>query len=249
MIEILQWVTLAVCGALATARIPSALRGDNRLMFGVLFLMTVAILLSIQGPYLAIDQALGGRNLANLILRFIIFGAILLVGIRVARGFAAHHALTLITGRAGALALAVPGLAVVVTYLMMDAVGSSAGLEAVYAKDARNAALVEYYGAAGRLYPSYVSLVLLPAMIRTLRSRLPALIRTAASLLSVGAVAIAVSLLSPVIPPGMGMMRFIVNYTAILCFALGLALIWLDKVRGHSLLRNRKSEPASAAPD
>jgi len=249
MIEILQWSTLAVCGALAAARIPSARRGENRLLFGILLLMTVAILLSMRAPYVAIDQVLGGRNLANLILRFIIFGAILLVGIRVARAFGARRALTLITGRAGAVALAVAGVAVIVTFLFMDTAGSSAGLEAIAAKDARNAMLVEYYGAAGRLYPSYVALVLLPATIGVLRSRLPALIRTAALLLSVGAVAIALSLLFPMIPPGLGILRFIVNYTAILCYVLGLALIWMAKLRAHPSPRNRRPDPAATAPD
>ncbi|MDQ0754091.1 hypothetical protein [Arthrobacter sp. B3I4] len=249
MIAILQWTTLAVCGVLAAARIPSALRGESRLMFGILLLMTLAILLSIQGPYLAIDQALGGINLANLALRFIIFGAILMVGVRVARGFGAQEALRLITGRPGLVALAVTGAAVVLTFLMMDTAGSSAGLEGVFAKDARNASLVEYYGAAGRLYPAYVSLVLLPTMIRVVRGSLPALIRAAAALLSVGAVAIALSLLSPVVPPGMGFLRFIVNYTAVLCYVLGLALIWVAKLRAHALPRRWKSNAAGATPD
>src|SRR5450830_1451096 len=81
IIEILQWTTLGVCAVLALARVPSALRGENRLMFGILVLMTLAILLSMQGPYLAIDHVLGGSNLTNLILRFVIFGAILLIGV------------------------------------------------------------------------------------------------------------------------------------------------------------------------
>ncbi|MEQ4519465.1 hypothetical protein ABLI39_08890 [Pseudarthrobacter sp. B907] len=249
MIEILQWSTLVICAALALARIPSALRGENRLLLGILLLMTFAILLSIQAPYVAIDQALGGRNLANLILRFIIFGAILLVGIRVARAFGACRALKLITGRAGAVAFTIAGVAVVVAFLLMDTAGSSAGLTSVAALDAHNAALVEYYGAAGRLYPSYVSLVLLPATLGVFRSRLPALIRTAALLLSVGTVAIALSLLSPVIPPGLGILRFIVNYTAVLGYVVGMALIWIAKLRAHPSPRTRRPDPAATVPD
>jgi hypothetical protein len=248
MIELLQWSTLAVCGALAVARIPSAIRGENRLLFGILLLMTFAILLSVEAPYLAIDQALGGRNLANLGLRFIIFGAILLVGIRVAKGFSATHALSLLTGRPGALAFGLAGVAVIATFLLMDTAGSSAGLQAVAAKDPRNAALVEYYGAAGRLYQSYVSLVLFPAMIRAVRSSLPPLIRAAAALLAVGAVAMALSLLSPVIPPSLAFLRFIVNYTAILCYVLGLALIWSDKLRARASPRGRRLAAGTAPP-
>ncbi|MET3809304.1 hypothetical protein [Arthrobacter sp. UYEF3] len=248
MIEILQWSTLVVCGALALARVPSAIRGENRLLFGILLLMTFAVLLSTEVPYLAIDQVLGSRNLANLGLRFIVFGAILLVGIRVAKGFEASNALWLITGRPGAVAFAVAGVAVLVTFLLMDTAGSSSGLQSVAAKNARNGALVEYYGAAGRLYPSYVSLVLLPAMIRAARSSLPALIRAAAALLIVGTAAIAISLLSPVIPPDLGFVRFIVNYTAILCYLLALALIWADRLRAQASPRSRRTGQAAAAP-
>ncbi|WP_427133719.1 hypothetical protein [Pseudarthrobacter sp. S9] len=230
MIGILQWTTLAVCGIVALARIPSALRGENRSLFFVYALMTVAILLSIDAPYLAIDQALGGTNIANLVLRFLIFAAIFFLGLRVARGFSSDDALRLITGPIGIAVAAAASLAVVVVFLMMDTAGSSAGMVAVFAKDARNAALVEYYGAAGRLYPAYITLALLPAMVRTATSSLPVLVRFSAGLMAAGSVAITLSLLSPVLPPALGYLRFIVNYTAILCLVVGLALIWLGKV-------------------
>jgi hypothetical protein len=92
---------------------------------------------------------------------------------------------------------------------------------------------VEYYGAAGRAYPSYVSLVLLPAMVRAVGSRLPVLVRLAAGLLAVGGVAIALTLLFPVVPPEWGAVEFIINYTAVLCFVVGLALIWAARVRSR----------------
>ena len=89
--------------------------------------------------------------------------------------------------------------------------------------------LVEYYGAAGRLYPAYVMLALLPAMLRTVGSRLPGLVRVGAALLAVGSVAITLSLLFPVIPESLAYLRFVINYTAILCIIVGLATIWLSK--------------------
>jgi hypothetical protein len=230
MIALLQWVTLAVCGIVALARIPSALRGENRSLFFIFAFMTVATLLSIEAPYLAIDQVLGGTNVANLILRFIIFGAILALGLRLARGFGADDALGLITGRAGIAVLAAASAAVLAVFLMMDTHGSSAGLAAVSIKDDRHQALVEYYGAAGRLYPAYVTLALLPAMLRTAAGKQPLLVRFSAGLLAVGSVAITLSLLSPLIPPALGFIRFVVNYSAILCFAVGLALIWVGKI-------------------
>ncbi|ADX72036.1 hypothetical protein FJ661_15205 [Pseudarthrobacter phenanthrenivorans] len=235
MIEILQWSTLAICGLVAAARVPSAIRGENRTLFYIFGLMTLAILLSIQGPYVAIDQALGGINLANLLLRFVIFAAIYFVGIRVSRGFGADGAYRLITGKTGMLVLLVVSLVMVVLFFMMDTAGSSAGLSATSAKNERNFVLVEYYGAAGRAYPAFVSLALLPPMVRAVRSRLPLLVRVAAGLLALGGVAITLTLLFPVVPPAWGALEFVVNYTAVLCFVIGLTLIWAARVR------NRKS--------
>jgi hypothetical protein len=231
MIEILQWSTLAFCGLIAAARIPSALRGENRTLFWIFALMTLAILLSIEAPYVAIDRALGGFNLANLILRFVIFAAILCVGIRVTRGFGASEGYRLLTGRIGMTVLAVISLSLIAVFLMIDSEGSSAGLVQISARGGTDALLVEYYGAAGRAYPAFVSLVLLPAMVRAVRSSLPAPIRSAALLLAIGAVAITLTLFFPVIPPSWGPAEFVINYAAILCFVVGLALIWATKIR------------------
>lgn len=125
---------------------------------------------------------------------------------------------------------------------MMDTAGSSAGLVAISGKDARHFALVEYYGAAGRAYPAYVALALLPSMVRAVRDRLPVLVRIAAALLALGGIAVALTLLFPVIPPSLGSIEFIINYTAILCFVIGLALIWAARVvNGRSAARRRTS--------
>lgn len=229
MIAILQWTTFAVCAVLAAFRVPSALRGENRSLFFIYAFMTAALLLSIEAPYVAVDQILGGMNLANLLLRFIIFGAVFALGLRIARGFGAKDALRLITGPPGIAFAGAASVAVVVVFLMMDTAGSSAGMMAVYDKDARNAALVEYYGAAGRLYPAYIMLALLPAMVRAVRSRLPVLVRFSAALLAAGSVAMTLSLSSPVIPASLAHLRFVFNYTAILCLLVGLALIWVSK--------------------
>ena len=92
--------------------------------------MTLAILLSIDAPYLAVDQVLGGMNIANLVLRFVIFAAIFFLGVRMARGFSADDALRLITGPVGIAVAAAASAVVVLVFLMMDTAGSSAGLVA-----------------------------------------------------------------------------------------------------------------------
>ena len=112
----------------------------------------------------------------------------------------------------------------------MDTAGSSAGLVAVFAKDDRNAALVEYYGAAGRLYPAFITACPVSGHGADPRAAAcPVLVRSSAALLAVGTVAISLSLLSPVIPPSLGFLRFVFNYSAVLCLVLGLAMIWLAK--------------------
>ncbi|PNI07096.1 hypothetical protein CXX84_17965 [Arthrobacter sp. AFG7.2] len=241
MIEILQWSTLATCGLIAAARVPSAIRGENRSLFYIFGLMTVAILLSIEAPYAAIDQALGGINLANLLLRFIIFAAIYFVGIRITRGFGADGAHRLITGRAGMAVLLGISLVMTALFFMMDTSGSAAGLTGVVGTDPWNSALLEYYGAAGRAFPAYVTLVLLPAMVRAVLSRLPVLVRLAAGFLGLGAVATGLTLTFPLIPPVLGSVEFIINYTAVLCFVVGLALIWAARVRNGKLISRKKT--------
>lgn len=240
MITTLQWVTFTVCAAVTIARLPSALRRQNRALFYVFALLTVAILLSIEAPYLAIDRVLGGVNVANLLLRFIIFGAIFFVGVKITKGFGATREYGLLTGKPGVAALAICSAAVIITFVLMDTRGSSAGLAQLSAKDDPHAVLVEYYGAAGRLYPSYVSLILVPAMVRAVRSRLPWLVRLGALLLGIGSVAIILTLSFPFMSPELGYVQFIINYTAILCFVIGLAVIWFAKLHA-ARQRSKKS--------
>lgn len=240
MIEILQWTTLAVCGAAALSRVPNLVRGKNSSMFYILGLMTLAILLSIEGPYLAIDGLLGGTNIANLLLRFIIFGAIFFLGIRIAAGFGDDRGLRLVKGQAGMLAFGLVSIALLVSFILMDTAGSSVGMGTVNDKNEWNAVLVEYYAAAGRAYPAYVCLVLLPGMVRALRSSLPAVLRASALLLAVGSAAVAFTVLFPLIPPALGYLKFVINYTAILCLVVGLALIWVASGRA-----GRKQGPLS----
>lgn len=239
MIAVLAWATLVICGITALARIPSALRGENRSLFFLFLLMTLAILLSMRAPYEAVDHILGGINIANVLLRFIIFAFILVLGFRVARGFGAADALRLITGRVGMAVLAFSSLVIVVVFLMMDTAGSSTGLVGLSGRSASNAVLVEFYGAAGRLYPAYVTLALLPAMVRALASTLPVLVRAGAALLALGSIAITLTLLFPLNPPALGFVEFIINYTALLCLVLGLVLIWLGSITARRAARKK----------
>ncbi|MFE4541364.1 hypothetical protein [Arthrobacter sp. NPDC056727] len=240
MIEILQWTTLVAAGAATLSRIPNLVRRKNRSIFYALALLTLAILLSIRGPYLAIDAVLGGTNLANLLLRFIIFGAIFFLALRIAAGFGDSRGIQLIRGSIGTSVLALISVVMLVCFAFMDTAGSAVGMSGLEARSGQNAVLLEYYAAAGRAYPAYVCLAILPGMLRAVRSSLPALLRVSAALLALGSIAIPLSLLFPVIPSALGFLRFVINYTAILCFVGGLALIWVASGRA-----GRKGGPLS----
>lgn len=241
MIAILQWTTLAVCALVAVARIPSALRGENRSIFGVFALSTLAILLSIDVSYRTIDAWLGSGNYTNLVLRFVVFATVLLAGYRIAKAFAAPKSVRLIVGPVGKTVLAVVGVATVTLFLLADTAGTVTGLRTLPARSPQNAALIESYAAAGRLYPSYVAACILPATFVAIRQRLPRAIRIGALLLTIAFTCMVIGSLYPLLPREAGHLEYIINYTSVLCLALGLALVWISSLMAKraSTLTNR----------
>jgi hypothetical protein len=228
MIATLQWGTLIICSVVLLLRVPDAIQGRNRTVFGILVLATLCSLLSVPGPYEVIDAALGGWNLTHLILRFLVFAAVLLVGLRVARGLADQRGYRLVAGPAGRWALAISSAAVAATFALMDTRGSSVGLLGIADNDARNAVLAPFYAAAGRTYPAYVSLALLPALLATARSQLPRMVRAAAFLTSLGAVAAVLGVPASFAPEPWIPAQQTVNYLAVLGYVLGLGLFWFS---------------------
>lgn len=241
MIELLQWSTLALCCAAAVARIPSTIRGENRSLFYIFVLATLAILLSIDGPYLAIDGVLGGANITNLILRFVIFGVILLIGYRIAKGFGAATSIRLILGPVGLSILAVIAAATVVLFLLADTDGSVTGLTTLPSRSPRNAQLIGLYAGAGRLYPAYVAACLLPATYAAMSSRFPLGIRLGAGLLTTGLAALVLGTFYPLLPASLGHLQAVVNYIGAMAFVLGLTAIWIARVRATRPAARRSS--------
>ncbi|MCU1555841.1 MAG: hypothetical protein JWM13_3327, partial [Arthrobacter sp.] len=121
---VLEWGTFVVCFVVLLLRVPDAVRGRNRTVFGILLLATLCSLLAVSVPYEAIDRALGGRNITHLILRYLVFAAVLLVGLRISRGLGATRGYRFIAGRAGRWALGLSCLAVAAIFIMMDTQGS-----------------------------------------------------------------------------------------------------------------------------
>ena len=226
MIATLQWGTLIICSVVLLLRVPDAIQGRNRTVFWILVLATLCSLLSVPGPYEAIDAVLGGWNLTHLILRFLVFAAVLLVGLRVATGLADPRGYRLIAGPAGRWALAISAAAVAVTFFLMDTRGSSAGMLDITDNGGPNAVLAPFYAAAGRTYPAFVSLALLPALLATTRSQLPRLVRGAAVLTCLGALATACSVPASFAPEDWFLAQQTVNYLAVLGYVLGLGMFW-----------------------
>lgn len=226
MIATLQWGTLIICSVVLLLRVPDAIHGRNRTVFWILFLATLCSLLSVTGPYEAIDAALGGWNLTHLILRFLVFAAVLLVGLRVATALADTRGYRLVAGPAGGWALAISAAAVAVTFFLMDTRGSSVGMLDITENGGPNAALAPFYAAAGRTYPAFVSLALLPALLATARSPLPRLVRAGALMTCLGAVATALSIPASFAPEAWILAQQTINYSAAMGYVLGLGLFW-----------------------
>jgi hypothetical protein len=237
MIEILQWTTLIVCAAATLARIPSALQGRNLSLFLIFLLATAAAVLSLEPYYLAADRALGGMNIANVLLRLIVYATIYLIALRVTKAFGATDAYRLISGPAGLAMLGIFAAALVTAFAMMDAAPSSLGLAEVGDTSARNAELLPFYWAAARGYPVYVVLALLPSLIRTLNSRLPGLVRAGAALMAAGAAATTAGFLLEFAGPAVDLQRSAVNNGAVVFFILGLTTVWLARVRATGFRR------------
>lgn len=228
MTAILEWGTLTVCCVVLLLRVPDAVRGRNRTVFAILLLATLCSLLAVAGPYEAIDGLLGGWNLAHLILRFLVFATILLVGLRIAKGLGDARGHRLIAGRTGRWALGISCVAVTVTFLLMDTRESSAGLLGVEDSGGTNALLAPYYAAAGRTYPAFIAVILMPPLLAITRSQLPRLVRIGSLLMLVGGLSTAASIPACFAPDDWAMARHVVNYVAGLGFVLGFAFIWFS---------------------
>lgn len=234
----LQWATCAVVTVLVATRIPAFLRGRNRLMFWLMILLDLAVLLSIEGPYLAIDRLLGGFNVANLLLRFVIYGFCLLLAVRVARAFSGFRAERLLLGPLGLGLLAVCSGILIASFILSNLTTSRVGFSTTTLQ-----LWPAVYGTAGRLYPTFTGIALLPALAAAVRRPGLRLLRSAAALLAGGYALLAVSNIITVLPPEALAISQSINYGTILLLCAGLALVWISSLAGL-----RKDRPRAAQP-
>ena len=109
------------------------------------------------------DAWLGSENYANLVLRFLIYGVVLLAGYKIAKGFDAQRSIWLIVGPVGLTVLALVAIATVVPFFLANTTGSSTGLGTLPDQSAGNVELIKLYTLAGRFYPAFVAACLMPA--------------------------------------------------------------------------------------
>ncbi|MFF2299558.1 hypothetical protein [Arthrobacter sp. NPDC058127] len=224
MTTVLAWATLSIWLILTAIRIPSAVRGENRMMFVLFALISLDILLSIEEPYLLIDGWLGNFNLGNLLLRFMLYGTFLLMGIKVARAFGSASGERAIRGPVGLAVLGATGVLTAFFFFSMDTRDSTVGLN-----DLDQGPALDLYAALGRFYPGYVAVCLIPGIWRSVRGSGPVLLRAASATLLLGLALLTVSQVFPLIPLSNTWLRPLINYSAALATALGLGGIWLSK--------------------
>ncbi|GAA1336543.1 hypothetical protein [Arthrobacter roseus] len=178
--DVIKYVVLAVVFVGLLMRLKPTIEGRNNSIFIALALMFLGIALSIESIYLVVDGTLGGHNYANLVIRFVVFIAFLIFGVKMAKAFSAPWAGWLIVGPVGLVVLGACAVLAIVFFVMSDLPQSSVGLH-----DYGNQELVQWYGRVGRIYPAYVAACLIvPAATCALSSSAAAFTRTAAAFLA-----------------------------------------------------------------
>ncbi len=220
----IQWIALGLCAVGALVRLPGVRRKRGRTIFAALVLLTLAVGLSIDPIYHAVDALLGGANLANLLLRLTLYAVFVLLGVRMAAAFGSVRARRLIAGPFGRVILALAVAATLYFFTAADVPTSSTGLRAFGDQGA-----VQQYAAVGRLYPAYVAACLVvPAIVSVFDRHYRPIHRVACGLLALGFLLVVVFVLLRLTPLDLMAWDVILPFTAIVLAVTGLCLIWLS---------------------
>ena len=221
-----QVSAFALSSLFALFRLPDAIRGRNRSIFFCMVLIAVSTGLSLSVIYDFIDPLLGGFNLANLLLRYSLYGVFVILGVRGAAAFGADWARRLIVGPVG---LAVLGLTVVLTagfFAASDIPVTSTGL-----LDYNDQVTVEVYGMLGRMYPAYVAAcVCAPALAAARNSRYRMPHRVGSGLFGTG-LAVVVLFTALTLVADIGVFMLLLPFSAVILVTLGLAVMWMSHRR------------------
>ncbi|MUK01181.1 hypothetical protein GM708_04080 [Vibrio cholerae] len=221
---VIQWIALGLCAVGALVRLPGVRKGHGRTVFAALVLLTVAVGLSIDPMYHAVDRLLGGVNLANLLLRLTLYAVFVLLGVRMAAAFGSLRARRLIAGPIGVVILSLTVAATLSFFLASDVPTSSTGLRAFGDQGA-----VQQYAAVGRLYPAYVAACLVgPAIASVFDRHYRVIHRVACGLLALGFLLVVVFVILRLTTLDLMAWDVILPFSAIVLAVTGLCLIWLS---------------------
>ncbi|MER1996625.1 MAG: hypothetical protein ABTA24_09030 [Arthrobacter sp.] len=219
-----QVVAFVLSSLFALFRLPDAIRGRNRSMFFCMVLISVSTGLSLPLFYEFVDPLFGGMNLANLLLRYALFGVFVILGLRAAAAFGAAWARRLIIGPIG---LAVLGAVVALTavfFAASDIPETSTGL-----LDYSGQVSVEVYGMLGRLYPAYVAAcVCAPALAAAGNSSYRTPHRIGSGLFGAG-LGIVVVFTALTLVMDIGVFMVLLPFSAVILVTLGLTIMWISR--------------------
>ncbi|MBG0739395.1 hypothetical protein IV500_08330 [Paeniglutamicibacter antarcticus] len=243
MIAVLQWVALGACLFCAAWRVPATLRGRNTGLFWAFVLLSVAVGLSLPEIYLVVDAGLGGRNIANLAIRFALYAIFYILAVKFAAAYRSASSARLIRGPVGISLLALISVATLVLFLLSDLPSTSVGLQSY-----SNQPSVQAYGLLGRLYPAYAAACLIRPTALAAVSAGAAGRKTAATAAGLICSAFIMVLLLTAMQiaaaavPLVSQLIALLSYTAIVCMALGLSFTWISL----RMEQRRKSQGARA---
>ncbi len=229
MIVVLQWVALGLCLASAIWRLPAALKGRNAGLFWVFVLLALAVGLSLPTIYLPVDGVLGGRNVANLLLRFALYAIFFILAAKVAAAYRSPRSERLIRGPIGMWALIIVCIGTVVPFLLSDLPVSRTGLTGY-----GDQISVSLYIVAGRLYPAYAAACLILPTAQAVRSsRLRTECAAAGIICASFCMVVLLTVLQVAsfrldVPLAILTFMDLISYAAIIFLTVGLAMIWIS---------------------
>lgn len=222
MIAALQWAALAVCLVCAAYRLPAASKGKNAELFWAFVLTAVAVGLSLPIIYRPVDGLLGGRNVANLVVRFALYAIFFILAAKLAAAYRSRRSERLIRGPLGVTVLILISAGTIALFLLSDLPTSSTGLTAYAGQSS-----VTAYALLGRFYPAYAAACLIAPTARAAHTGPAGMRRIAAALIcaALSMVVAATALQLPSLP--VPTLIDALLYGSVIAMALGLTLVWV----------------------
>ncbi len=226
MTTILQWTALAACLVCTAWRLPAMLRGRNRSLFWIFAMASLAVGLSIHSIYMPVDTLLGGINVANVILRLSLFGAVFLLASKVAAAYSSPLARSMVRGPVGIAVLALCSLGIWICFFASTKGPTSVGLS-----DLPDEPALAVYGWIGLAYMAYAAACVVIPTARAAFSPRPVLDRAAALLMSIGFLLVLFTIPIQAAPNPNYKLLAADSFSAMLFISAGLALVWISFLR------------------